>query len=131
MIPKTIEVTVELGGRSVCGMEDKPDSCLDCSELPNCVLDNFYATIAPIKEKHQRNHKHQKKDDPMICRHCGKKMVKHIIKEGARYHVTSWYRGENGAMSHCSEKDCENNHGVGHCVPGKRDSHEPVTVEWT
>jgi hypothetical protein len=48
-------------------------------------------------------------------------MVKHIIKEGARYHVTSWYKGENGELSHCSEPSCENNHGPGHCVPLKAD----------
>jgi hypothetical protein len=51
------------------------------------------------------------------CELCGKPMVKHIIKEGARYHVTSWHGSENGATSHCSEPDCENNHGYGHCVP--------------
>lgn len=51
------------------------------------------------------------------CDLCGKEMVKHIIKEGARYHVTSWYKGKNGALSHCSEPDCEHNHGYGHCVP--------------
>ena len=53
----------------------------------------------------------------MICPHCGKPMVKHILKEGARYHVISWYKGKNGAFSHCSEPDCEENHGPGHCVP--------------
>ena len=47
-----------------------------------------------------------------ICPHCGKPMVKHILKEGARYHVISWYRGKNGAFSHCSEPDCEENHGL-------------------
>lgn len=47
------------------------------------------------------------------CPHCGKQMVKHIVKEGARYHVASWdYHG-----AHCSEPDCEKNHGVGKCVP--------------
>ena len=54
------------------------------------------------------------------CPYCKKEMVKHIIKEGARYHVTSYYKGENGALAHCSEKDCECNHGEGHCVPSKR-----------
>ena len=51
------------------------------------------------------------------CPHCGKPMVKHILKEGARYHVISWYGSKNGATSHCSEPDCEKNHGPGHCVP--------------
>jgi len=51
------------------------------------------------------------------CPYCGDIMVKHIIKEGARYHVTSWYKGKNGATSHCSEPTCENNHGPGHCIP--------------
>ena len=54
---------------------------------------------------------------PTKCPYCGKEMVRHIIEEGARYHVTSWYRGPNGALSHCSEHNCENNHGPGHCVP--------------
>jgi hypothetical protein len=52
-----------------------------------------------------------------ICPYCGKPMVKHIIQEGARFHVTSYHGSPNGALSHCSEKDCENNHGEGHCVP--------------
>ena len=51
------------------------------------------------------------------CPHCGKRMVKHILKEGARYHVTSWHGSKNGALEHCSEPDCEKNHGPGHCVP--------------
>lgn len=59
-------------------------------------------------------------DVPMkkkICRYCGEEMIEHIIKEGARYHITSYYKGKNGALSHCSESKCENNHGPGHCVP--------------
>jgi hypothetical protein len=51
------------------------------------------------------------------CPYCGKKMVKHIIKEGARYHVHSY--DTNGV--HCSEPNCENNHGPGHCVPRDAD----------
>ena len=51
------------------------------------------------------------------CPHCGKPIVKHIWKEGARYHVISWHGSKNGATSHCSEPDCEKNHGPGHCVP--------------
>jgi ssDNA-binding Zn-finger/Zn-ribbon topoisomerase 1 len=51
------------------------------------------------------------------CPHCGKPMLKHITKEGARYHVTSWFVQKHGAYSHCSEPDCENNHGPGQCVP--------------
>ena len=51
------------------------------------------------------------------CPYCGKEMVKHIIKEGARYHVTSWYKGGNGRLSHCSEPNCEDNHGPGRCAP--------------
>ena len=47
------------------------------------------------------------------CPHCGKPIVKHIIREGARYHVTSW----DILGAHCSEPDCEHNHGVGKCVP--------------
>jgi hypothetical protein len=47
-----------------------------------------------------------------ICHHCGKPMVKHIIKEGARYHTPSW----DSRGYHCSEPDCEHNHGVGKCV---------------
>jgi len=37
--------TFLLGGNSVCGMEEKPDSCTDCSELSNCVLDMFYEEL--------------------------------------------------------------------------------------
>ena len=54
------------------------------------------------------------------CPLCGKPMVKHIIKEGARYHVHRYHGSENGAVVHCSEKDCEDNHGYGQCVPMKK-----------
>jgi D-3-phosphoglycerate dehydrogenase len=56
----------------------------------------------------------------LVCQYCGKKMIRHIIQEGARFHVTSWHGSENGALEHCSEHDCENNHGLGHCVPMKQ-----------
>ena len=49
-----------------------------------------------------------------LCPICKKEMVKHIIKEGARYHVHSW----DGNGEHCSTKDCENNHGWGKCKKG-------------
>ena len=65
----------------------------------------------------------QKEPHPLRCVYCGKPMVKHIVKEGARYHVTSWYRGKNGALSHCSEPDCEKNHGLRHCVPDSKRPH--------
>lgn len=55
------------------------------------------------------------------CPLCGQEMTKHIIKEGARYHVHSYHlcRDEFGKFSKttCSTKDCEDNHGYGLCVP--------------
>lgn len=55
------------------------------------------------------------------CPLCGQEMTKHIIKEGARYHVHSYHlcRDEFGEFSKttCSTKDCEHNHGYGKCVP--------------
>ena len=50
-----------------------------------------------------------------ICPICGEEMVRHIVKEGARYHVPYW--DENG--KHCSEKRCELNHGKGKCDRGR------------
>ena len=41
-----------------------------------------------------------------ICDHCGKKIQKHIICEGARFHVISWTTDN----TICSEDDCEINH---------------------
>lgn len=35
--------------------------------------------------------------------------IKHVVKEGARYHVVSW--SEQG--THCSERDCEINRRAG------------------
>lgn len=55
--------------------------------------------------------------DEMICPLCGEMMVKHIIKEGARFHVHSY---DINGMS-CSTKDCEDNHGYGKCVPKESD----------
>jgi len=46
------------------------------------------------------------------CRHCHKKMEKHIRCEGARFHVHSW----DTKGKHCSVINCEDNHGVGKCV---------------
>lgn len=52
----------------------------------------------------------------MKCPHCKKPMVEHIVKEGARYHVPSWdSRGQ-----HCSEPNCEQNHGIHQCVHPRR-----------
>ena len=57
------------------------------------------------------------KESAGTCPHCGKPMVKHILEEGARYHVISWHGSKNDATSYCSEPDCEENRGPGHCVP--------------
>ena len=43
------------------------------------------------------------------CPDCGKPRVHHIVKEGARYHIISWYK-KDGRSSHCSEPACEINH---------------------
>ncbi len=40
-------------------------------------------------------------------------MIKHIIKEGARYHVPHW----DGVGEHCSNPHCEINHRCGICTP--------------
>lgn len=50
------------------------------------------------------------------CPYCGEKMVKHIVKEGARYHVTSW----DTLGAHCSTPNCEHNHNRGQCVGRER-----------
>jgi hypothetical protein len=63
------------------------------------------------------------------CPYCKEKMVKHIIKEGARYHVTSYYKGKNGALSHCSNPCCEHNHGPGHCVPYNSNPNHELLFE--
>jgi len=85
-----------------------------------------------LKMKTKRDLEESKKGGPAgKCPYCGKEMVKHIIKEGARYHVTSWslLKDKDWSGTKCSEPDCENNHGPGHCVPYSADpihglSHE-------
>lgn len=59
-----------------------------------------------------------KDTDAGVCPHCGMKMVKHIVKEGARYHVHSYHRYTDKTRSsvHCSDPRCEDNHGIGRCV---------------
>lgn len=52
-----------------------------------------------------------------LCPLCGEPIVKHITKEGARFHVYSY--NTNGV--HCSEHACETNHGYGKCVPKEND----------
>ena len=51
----------------------------------------------------------------MKCSVCKKDITKHIIKEGARFHVPHWFGSEkpNGQVEGhcaCSEKSCEINH---------------------
>ncbi len=50
------------------------------------------------------------------CPDCHKRIQKHIICEGARWHVHSW----NSSGTHCSESDCEDNHGKGKCIEEKK-----------
>lgn len=47
------------------------------------------------------------------CPYCGEEVVKHIIKEGARYHVPHW----DSIGEHCSDPKCEINHRCGICTP--------------
>lgn len=47
------------------------------------------------------------------CPYCKKQMEKHIVKEGARYHVHRYFEKE-GVV--CSEENCEDNHGQGRCT---------------
>ena len=44
--PKSITFTFLLDGKSVCGQEQRPDRCEDCSEMPNCILDCFYDALS-------------------------------------------------------------------------------------
>ena len=44
------------------------------------------------------------------CPSCGKMMEKHIVCEGARFHVLHW----DNLGTHCSCKDCEINHRTRH-----------------
>lgn len=49
----------------------------------------------------------------MACKTCCRKIKEHVVSEGSREHVMHW--DTNGR--HCSEKDCEVNHGKGKCAP--------------
>lgn len=40
-----VTFTFHLGGNSVCGQEDKPDSCLECDKLTSCVMDMFHEAV--------------------------------------------------------------------------------------
>lgn len=46
------------------------------------------------------------KKELVFCPVCGKQLEKHIVKEGARYHVLWW----DTLGQHCSEPRCEINH---------------------
>ena len=41
-----VTFTFFLGGKLVCGQEDKPDSCLECNELASCVMDMFQEAVS-------------------------------------------------------------------------------------
>jgi hypothetical protein len=53
----------------------------------------------------QLNDKHNHFLIPQVTYEDG--VIHHVIADGARFHTPSW--DSNGA--HCSEKDCEVNHG--------------------
>ncbi len=38
---------------------------------------------------------------------------KHIVCEGARFHVVSWSLNRHGSVTRCSEKNCELNRPTG------------------
>ena len=44
-----ITITFSLSGRSECGDKDKPESCLDCSDLHECVMNTFYDAVSNLK----------------------------------------------------------------------------------
>jgi len=56
-------------------------------------------------------------ETPPICKICGKPIHKHIIQEGARFHVTSYKLVVRDSAEHaivrCSDPLCEHNHGDG------------------
>lgn len=60
-------------------------------------------------------------NEKKICKICGEEIHKHVIKEGARFHVTSYSlvrrNGKEHSISTCSDPLCEHNHGkrVGQC----------------
>jgi len=56
------------------------------------------------------------KKEIVTCPGCGKDMEKHIVCEGARFHVLSW--DTNG--EHCSESNCEVNHRRKHRLERKK-----------
>ena len=50
-----------------------------------------------------------------LCDICGRRVVKHIIKDGSRFHVHRYALIKGQGKIYCSEKDCEDNHGNGVC----------------
>jgi len=44
------------------------------------------------------------------CPKCAERLEKHIICEGARFHVHSWFGTKHGGECRCSEPICEDNH---------------------
>jgi len=77
----SVTFTFLLGGNSVCGMDGKPESCTDCSEMPNCVLDCFYEVLSrphtPAPEPPRDNpacfgniDNNPNYIERIVCRHC-------------------------------------------------------------
>lgn len=78
---------------------------IDKQKLTNWIRDQ-----QEITRRHSGAFKHSQ-PECWNCPVCGKPIVKHIVEEGARYHVHSY--DSNGIR--CSTKDCEDNHGIGKC----------------
>jgi hypothetical protein len=39
-----------LSGKSICGDEQKPESCRDCTDLSNCAIEMFYDALSNPSE---------------------------------------------------------------------------------
>jgi hypothetical protein len=67
----------------------------------------------PPEELYEEAERRKKEKAQLVCPHCHKIMLRHVVCEGSRFHVTRW----DSLGARCSEKDCEQNHGVGKCIP--------------
>jgi hypothetical protein len=65
-VDEKVTFTFNLGGKSECGLEDKPDHCTDYNDLNECVMAMFYDGIG--------------KDDPLdliraYCIRCAEESI--------------------------------------------------------
>jgi hypothetical protein len=96
------DIWLQLLGRFNCSGQYIIDGYRDMDTLKIYQTDDY--------EEAKRMALKDRQPKKKVCPVCGKPIVKHITKDGARYHVISYHQVGNSAIMRCSNPNCEINH---------------------